>query len=49
MKKKFALLLVSVLIVSACVFSLAACGNADKTEEISDFERNHGDVYLSTY
>lgn len=49
MKKKFVLLLVSVLIVSACVFSLAACDNADKTEEISDFERNHGEVYLSTY
>ena len=49
MKKKFALLLVSVLIVSACVFSLAACDNADKTEEISDFEHYHGEVYLTTY
>ena len=49
MKKKFALLLVSVLIISACVFSLAACDNADKTEEISDFEHYHGEVYLSTY
>lgn len=49
MKKKFALLLVSVLIISACVFSLAACDNADETEEISDFERNHGERYLKTY
>lgn len=49
MKKKFALLLVSVLIISACVFSLVACDNADKTEEISDFEHYHGEVYLSTY
>lgn len=49
MKKKFALLLVSVLIISACVFSLAACDKADKTEEISDFERNHGERYLKTY
>ena len=31
MKKKFALLLVSLLILSACVFSLAACDNADET------------------
>ena len=49
MKKKFALLLVSVLIVSACVFSLAACGNADKTEEISDFERFNGWRFLTEY
>lgn len=49
MKRKFALLLVSVLIVSACVFSLAACDNADKTEEISDFERFNGWRYLTEY
>ena len=49
MKKKFALLLVSVLIISACVFSLVACDNADKTEEISDFERFNGWRYLTEY
>ena len=36
MKKKFALLLVSVLIIAACVFSLAAC---DKEEEEDLFEK----------
>ena len=36
MKKKFALLLVSVLIISACAFSLVAC---DKEEEEDLFEK----------
>lgn len=44
MKKKFALLLVSVLIVSACVFSLAAC---DK--EPDDFEKYELYRYLTDY
>ena len=44
MKKKFALLLVSVLIISACVFSLAAC---DK--EPDDFEKYELYRYLTDY
>ena len=46
MKKKFALLLVSVLIVSACVFSLAAC---DEEEQVDEFERYKMAQYLETY
>lgn len=44
MKKKFALLLVSVLIISACVFSLAAC---DK--EPDNFEKYELYRYLTDY
>lgn len=44
MKKKFALLLVSVLIISACVFSLVAC---DK--EPDDFEKYELYRYLTDY
>ena len=46
MKKKFALLLVSVLIVSACVFSLAAC---DKEEEEDLFEKYDMVRFTTTY
>lgn len=45
MKKKFALLLVSVLIISACVFSLVAC---DK-EPVDEFEQYNMAKYLTTY
>ena len=45
MKKKFALLLVSVLIISACAFSLAAC---DK-EPVDEFEQYNMAKYLTTY
>lgn len=44
MKKKFALLLVSVLVISACVFSLVAC---DK--EPDDFEKYELYRYLTDY
>lgn len=44
MKKKFALLLVLLFIISACVFSLAAC---DK--EPDDFEKYELYRYLTDY
>lgn len=49
MKRKFAILLVLVLALSACAFSLAACDEEGKTNEISDFERFNGWRYLTEY
>ena len=49
MKRKFAILLVLVLALSACSFSLAACDEEGKTNEISDFERFNGWRYLTEY
>lgn len=46
MKKKFAILLVLVLALSACAFSLAAC---DEEEQMDEFERYNMAKYLETY
>ena len=46
MKKRFALLLVSVLIISACAFSLVAC---DKEEEEDLFEKYDMVRFTATY
>ena len=46
MKKKFAILLVLVLALSACAFSLAAC---DEEEQVDEFERYNMAKYLETY
>ena len=47
MKKKIVAILLLVLIAAASVFSLAACN--EEWQQISDFERNHGERYLKEY
>ena len=49
MKKRFTILIVSLLIFTTGIFLLAGCGDDTKNEEISDFERNHGERYLKEY
>ena len=46
MKKKFVILLVLVLVLSVCAFSLAAC---DEEEQVDEFERYNMAKYLETY
>ena len=46
MKKKFAILLVLVLTLSVCAFSLAAC---DEEEQVDLFEKYNGQSYLGIY
>ena len=49
MKKRFTILIVSLLTFTTGIFLLAGCGDDTKNEEISDFERNHGERYLKEY